>query len=95
MANPEQVKQIELRQRVANIVTKKQKGHPILFGYNIGDKYTKTIFAIDRENYEVKEYESDQINLQGCDLVQVQDSLYSFGGYDFTRYHLVNDSIIP
>ena len=32
LANPDQVRQVEFRQRVENVVTEQQKGHPILFG---------------------------------------------------------------
>ena len=63
LANPEQVRQVEFRQRVENVVTEKQKGHPILFGFNFGSKFRHTIFSVDRETYESKKYENDQINL--------------------------------
>ena len=69
LANPEQVRQVEFRQRVENVVTEKQKGHPILFGFIRRGKFKNTIFAIDRETYESKKYENDQIDLSSCYLV--------------------------
>ena len=47
-----------------NVVTDQQKGHPILFGFNDYDsKFKETIFAIDRETCEAKQFKSDQIDL--------------------------------
>ena len=41
------------------------------------EKFDSTIYAIDRDTLEFKTYKNDQINLEDCSLVQVQDSLYS------------------
>ena len=42
-----------------------------MFGFNDASKFKNTIFAIDRETYESKKYKNAQIDISGCNLVQV------------------------
>ena len=62
LANAEYVRQVELIQRVNNVVPT-QKAIPILFGYNFTPKWKNTIFAVDRETFQVKQFKDYQIDL--------------------------------
>ena len=50
LANADQVRQVEIKQRVEDVVPT-YKAVPILFGYKDSYKWMKTIFAVDRETY--------------------------------------------
>ena len=59
---------------------------PILFGCNNSDKLRNTIFSVDSQNLEIKQFKNDQIDLYYCDMVQVLDSLYAHKSQSFKCY---------
>ena len=87
LENPELTNQIVIKQ--LDNESQPTKTTPILFGYTLTRKWQNTIFGIDKESFEIKRFESSQIDLYACDLVQVVDSLYALKRNEsFIRYRI-------